>query len=875
MYIGDIGSASDICTGAHCQRSSRSPDHQSALPHHQSRFSVYSPRRPAVPYTVIQPQHSRTGSPKENPRTITAEVFNPHGCTGGRCHGSARPTHNNTKECKGLECKLPVRIRQEPQQHPCIGDACSRGSDVGRGRLSFAHMQDRAEQVLEEFPEYGLRGGPSSGIQLTCDIKPGFNEVQSEEALVLHFHLAKGQEKLVEQLHGHEAEIKQFQSTLSVQRAALLTHQREILDQQRRMFEQMEEVKTQYNLLLDSVKHLSVQGPQGIIESHFEGLRSQTRTYPREAFMHKMNMDASVTDADRPLLGCGSCKAYEYCNFSADRPRCEKCSVCLPGFFLVAQCSIDADRICQDRDECLEIQNLCKEQNKCLNTPGGFRCSGMSERDAAAGMCGRSYFYNSEMEECQACSECDSHPMTSPCSAMSDAVCSNPSEGRLSLSWSGDVVVVKGSEFPNVQLLIRGNSDGNLLSCTDGLVVLHQHGLVWVDHNLALRHGCRSFIQACLRLNSSEDESRDLSGMRVEQREGKSIQSTSVSGAAAVEPGHALVLSLKSASNQCNQDNDSVHLQSNLISPFSLFWLSHDTGAVAMTAQAVASAHYHTNYRPAFRVSSISDPYMVRLTDDNRGVRFRESGTVKFVLQQSLYSMGQACVSEGFYLLAYVNQNGSSAELTRTYKPGVHFRDTSISLSAATTVDSGDMLTFELLAPAQCSVRYFGDDSGISMLSLVWIPSAASTSLSAAVSRKGLPSGAVRNKPLFFLQTTSEVPQVTLARTGVLLPHRNFIFREAGTASVALDLRLIHSCSLIKLTLLEEGETKGAQAAPIAQQIGGPMQEGSVWASVGLRVSFQVHNGTVVFATVDCVRGRVNHIAFDAGSSISILWTVA
>lgn len=153
----------------------------------------------------------------------------------------------------------------------------------------------------------------------------------------------------MEQLRGQEAEIKQFQSTLSVQRAALLTHQREILDQQRRMSEQMEEVKTQYKLLLDSVKHLSVQGPQGIIESHLEGLRSQTRTYPREAFMHKMNMDASVTDADRPLLGCGSCEAYEYCDFSADRPRCEKCSVCPPGFFLVAQCSIHADRICQVR----------------------------------------------------------------------------------------------------------------------------------------------------------------------------------------------------------------------------------------------------------------------------------------------------------------------------------------------------------------------------------------------------------------------------------------------------------------------------------------------------------------------------------------------
>ncbi|TRY53949.1 hypothetical protein DNTS_029797 [Danionella cerebrum] len=462
--------------------------------------------------------------------------------------------------------------------------------------------------------------------------------------------------------------------------------------------------------------------------------------------------------------------------------------------------------------------------------------------------------------------------MTSPCSSVRDAVCANPSESKLSLSWTGGVELAKGSDLPEKQLHIRGNSDGRLLSCTDGWIVLHQHGLIWVDHNLALKHGCRSFVQACLRLNSSEDGHQDLSGMRLEQRDGKSIQSTSVSGAAAVEQGHVLFLSLKSATNQCSQDKEDVHLQNSLISPFSLLWLSHDTGAVAMTAQAVASAHYHTNYRPAFRMSTISDPYVVELTHDNRGVRFRESGTVKFVLQQAFYSMGQACISEGFYLLAYVNNNGSSAELTRSFKPGVHYRDTSISLSAATKVHSGDMLTFEILAPAQCNVRYFGDDSGISMLSLLWIPSVVSTALSASVSRKGLPFGAVRNKALFFHQTTPLVQQVGLAGNK---DHRDFIFREAGTANVALDLRLIHSCSLIKVTLLQQSGPQGTQPAPVAQQISGPMPEGSMFSSVGLRVSLQVQNGTVVFATVDCVRGRINQIPHDSGSSISILWTAA
>lgn len=492
----------------------------------------------------------------------------------------------------------------------------------------------------------------------------------------------------------------------------------------------------------------------------------------------------------------------------------------------------------------------------------------MSAKDAAAGVCGHSYFYNSELQECQACSECDAQTAVFPCSALRDAVCSTSSETRLSLSWSGEVSLVQGSEFPNMQMRIQGHSDGALVSCTNDWLVLHQHGLVWIDHNLAVRHGCRSFVQAGLRLNSSEDGGRDLSGVRMEQREGKSLQSASVTGVTVVDPGHMLSLFLKSTSSHCNTENEKVHLQSGLVAPFSLLWLSHDTGAVAMTAQTVVSAHFHSNYRPTFRATSISDPYMATLSHDNRGVRFTEKGTVKFVFQQAVYSMGQACISEGFFLLAYVNRNGSSVELTRVFKPGVHYRDTSISLSATAAVDAGDTLSFEILAPAQCSVRYFCDDSGISMLSLMWIPSSVSSALSATVSKRGLPFGAVRNKPLFFHQTSPAVAQLALASTNKQHAHRNFIFREAGTASVALDLRLIHSCSTIELNLVQQGATPTV----LARQLGGQMPEGSEWASLGLRVSFPVQNGTEVHVAVDCVRGRLNQIAHDAGSSISILW---
>lgn len=549
----------------------------------------------------------------------------------------------------------------------------------------------------------------------------------------------------------------------------------------------------------------------------------------------------------------------------------------------------------------------------------------MSEREGAAGHCGHGYFYSLHLQECQACSECDHTSVASPCSTLRDTVCGTPpstevvggssnagSTGHLSLTWAGDVILPQSESaqrhtFPSMHLRIQakgGGCEGELATCAGGQLALRQHGLVWADYNLALRHGCRSFVQACLRLSGSgggvagaptataaaadrgdQDEGQDLSGVRVEQREGRALQSASVSGASAVEAGQALSLLLRSASHHCSAaaaagDSDQqLHLHAGSAPVLSLLWLSHDTGAVAMTAQAVASAHYHTNYRPVFRVSAVSDPYVVALTHDERGMRFSESGSLRFVLQQAVYSMGQACVSEGFTLLAYVLRNGSSAEVARASRHGVHYRDTSVSLSAATTVHAGDSLSFEILAPAQCNVRYFGDGSGISMLSLLWVPRASSASLAATVSSKGLPSGAVRNRALHFHQMSARVEQVEISGAGDGHPQRDLLFRRAGSASVSLELRLIHSCSQLRLSLQRRAQgvgTAGVKSDLLAQQVAGQMPEGSQWANMALRASFQVHNGTAVFVTVDCVRGRINQIAHESGSSsMSVLWVAA
>lgn len=179
-------------------------------------------------------------------------------------------------------------------------------------------------------------------LMLNC---PGSNEVPSEDALVLQIHLAKGQEKIVEELHAQQAEVRHLQSGLKDQQDILLAQQKEILDQQRRIFEQMDQVKVQYRLVMDNFRNLAQYKD---LEGHVRSLGAEIRTHTQEAYtIPKVDMEESVMEVGRQVPGCSSCQADEFCDFSGDWPRCEKCTVCLPGFFLVSQCSIHADRMCQ------------------------------------------------------------------------------------------------------------------------------------------------------------------------------------------------------------------------------------------------------------------------------------------------------------------------------------------------------------------------------------------------------------------------------------------------------------------------------------------------------------------------------------------------
>ncbi|XP_033914955.2 uncharacterized protein LOC117435702 [Acipenser ruthenus] len=884
------------CTGIHCPgRSSRpsrpfTPTSQGRspqiTPNHHNGHSVYPSRTSTDPNPII---HSQRGGHAENPKTRTIQNRGT-GCTGDDCVSPTGQANNDTRDCKGIECKLPLRIRLKPRPipHQCVGESCSSASAASaaadvHGQPALVRVSDRAAQFLGEFPDFGYPaselGGAPLGVQLTCDIKPGENEVPSEDALILQLQLAKGQEKFVEALKSQQKVLIDLQQQVTQQQSTLISQQKEILEQQRKMYEQMDLVKDQYSMLFETVKQMSFQSLQADIQSYFQshlqGLQNQVRSHLHKSYaVHKVDVDAKVIDVGGHFSTneCGGCNSDEYCHFQGTPPQCEKCTLCPPGFFLVSECSLNADRICQDRDECIELPTICGERVKCLNTPGGFRCLGIAERDAASGVCGHGYFFNRELQECQACGECPGETVAVACSAARDTVCTVLSENKLSESWSAVVTVPPSKSssshiFPGVYLNVNGKGHSDLISNEDGKLQFKQHGLVWADCNFALKHSCRNFLQLSMKLNDSE-EGWELSGVRIEQPDGKYFQSVSVSGTAEVEPNYTMSLFLKSPNQYCNQSKDLNVYDVN--TPFSVFWLSHDTGAVAMSAQMSMSVQYQTNFRPTFKVISISDPYMINLSHDGRGVRFRESGVVKFVFQQALYSMGHTCIREGFSLVSYVNRNGTNQELMQVYKPGVNYRDTSISLSGAVKVSAGDMISFEIQSPSQCNIRYFGDNSGISMFSLIWIPSAVSTALSATVSRTGLPTGAVRNKAIHFHQVSSNENQIQLVTSGKFA-QKYFVFRESGVASVAFNLKLIHSCNIVKLTLNQLlGDQM--QPLPVTQQIGGHMPEGSQWTSVGLRSSFHVHNGTMIFITVDCVRGRINQIAHERGTNLSILW---
>lgn len=154
------------CTGARCpgSRTSRPPRQHDPTTH----------GRPAQ--IVAGQHHAHPGSPAAAAAAAAARVL-PAGCADAECAPAVKRSQpsNDTRDCRGIECRLPQKIRPRVRARSCAGDGCS--SEESASQLPPVHLSDRAAQFLGDFPELGYPsselGGAPLGVQLTCDIKPG------------------------------------------------------------------------------------------------------------------------------------------------------------------------------------------------------------------------------------------------------------------------------------------------------------------------------------------------------------------------------------------------------------------------------------------------------------------------------------------------------------------------------------------------------------------------------------------------------------------------------------------------------------------------------------------------------------------------------
>lgn len=207
-YGGETGDPRP-CTGAHCPggRSSRPPRQfnpttqgraaQTAGSQHYQAYPS-SPRAASEAYPAVQPlrgRHGDSGSSSSGGARMRAPEVLPAGCTDAECAALVKqfqPT-NDTRDCRGIECRLPVRIRPKARAKSCVGEGCLAGSEESvssaASQLPPVHLSDRAAQFLGDFPEFGYPsselGGAPLGVQLTCDIKPGLLSSSSVSSKIL------------------------------------------------------------------------------------------------------------------------------------------------------------------------------------------------------------------------------------------------------------------------------------------------------------------------------------------------------------------------------------------------------------------------------------------------------------------------------------------------------------------------------------------------------------------------------------------------------------------------------------------------------------------------------------------------------------------
>lgn len=229
-----------------------------------------------------------------------------------------------------------------------------------------------------------------------CSFIPGENEVPSEDALVLHLQLAEGQEQLVEALRAQQGVIRELTQKLVEQQEALLSQQRAVLELQRGVYQQMGLVEAQSGLLADAVRQASLRGEElhGSLPGPLAGQQNQAGGHPQQSpAVDKAHAAPTWMDVGgeaqglQPLPGCSSapCGQEEYCNVQEAPPRCQKCTACPPGFFLISRCSATADSVCQVPDAPFHPSAPRQPAHRVSCVAGQGRVSGAAEGLRRAG----------------------------------------------------------------------------------------------------------------------------------------------------------------------------------------------------------------------------------------------------------------------------------------------------------------------------------------------------------------------------------------------------------------------------------------------------------------------------------------------------------
>lgn len=120
---------------------------------------------PAAPHAAPPPPRSPAGgAPYPGSAPYPGARRGLPACSGGDC-----AVNGTRRDCQGLECRLPARLRPRPRGSGCVAPA------DGCPEPALLRAAERAAHFAGDDFAYAASelGGSALGLQLTCDVKPG------------------------------------------------------------------------------------------------------------------------------------------------------------------------------------------------------------------------------------------------------------------------------------------------------------------------------------------------------------------------------------------------------------------------------------------------------------------------------------------------------------------------------------------------------------------------------------------------------------------------------------------------------------------------------------------------------------------------------